>query len=66
MARQWVHPDIAFEVQQKFLEICTKSPNYGSGDTDKIFNIAKGVIEWKHRCAWVEFQHKHGLGVFAK
>jgi hypothetical protein len=63
--KPWVHDDLRFEVQQRFLDSCTKQKRpLSPEDEDMIYSISKQVVYLKYRAEWVRFQKAHGLGVF--
>jgi hypothetical protein len=64
MAKKWVHPDFRFEVQQRFLKLCQFSPDAARQNSDALYNLAKEEVQFTHKCKWIDFMHKHGIGVF--
>ncbi len=63
---RWVHKDLVPEVNTQYAVFCRKYPDVAKKHPDMLWSNAKDIVEWRHKCDWVSFQQKMGLGVFAK
>lgn len=58
--KRHVVKDLYPAVQIEFLRLASKSGN----GSDEVWNMAKEIVEFKAKCAWIEFCHKYRIGHF--